>query len=82
MTGFKPGDKVYGCIGGFLGHVGAMAEFVKSSSDLLVRMPYNANFGQAGALPFVGMGYHAIGKELFNQDKRYYYMVVLEVLDI
>ncbi|WP_212003876.1 zinc-dependent alcohol dehydrogenase family protein [Chitinophaga sp. HK235] len=52
---FKVGDRVYGCIGGFLDRSGALGEFVKGDSTLFARMPQNLDFAQAAALPLVGI---------------------------
>lgn len=42
---------------------GALAEFVKAPSGLFARMPDNLSFGQAAALPLVGItAYQAVEK--------------------
>jgi len=71
VTAFKPGDKVYGCIGGFLDLGGALAEFVKATSDLFAKMPDNLSFGQAAALPLVGItAYQAMEKVIIQPGQK------------
>lgn len=71
VTAFKPGDKVYGCIGGFLDLGGALAEFVKATGDLFAKMPDNLSFAQAAALPLVGItGYQAVEKVIIQPGQK------------
>ncbi|HEX4817190.1 MAG TPA: NAD(P)-dependent alcohol dehydrogenase [Nonomuraea sp.] len=49
VTGFKPGDRVFGTC------VGALAEYASTSQDKLVPIPANLTYEQAAALPTSGV---------------------------
>jgi NADPH:quinone reductase len=51
VTTFRPGDEVYGMVGGVGGLQGTLAEFVTVDADLLARKPANLSMRQAAALP-------------------------------
>lgn len=51
VTAFKPGDDVYGMVGGVGGLQGTLAEFVAVDADLLALKPKNLSMRQAAALP-------------------------------
>jgi NADPH2:quinone reductase len=51
VTAFKPGDEVYGMVGGVGGLQGTLAEFVTVDADLLAHKPKNLSMRQAAALP-------------------------------
>jgi NADPH:quinone reductase len=51
VTAFRPGDEVYGMVGGVGGHQGTLAELVAVDVDLLARKPKNLSMRQAAALP-------------------------------
>jgi NADPH2:quinone reductase len=51
VTAFKPGDKVYGVVGGVGGHQGTLAEKIAADADLLAHKPKNLTMRQAAALP-------------------------------
>lgn len=53
VTEFKPGDEVYGMVGGVGGLQGTLAEFLVADSDLLARKPRNLSMRQAAAMPLV-----------------------------
>lgn len=54
VTLFKPGDRVYGCAGGFKGlPFGALAQFVLTDAHLLAPVPSNLSLEEAAALPIV-----------------------------
>jgi NADPH:quinone reductase len=55
VTRFKVGDHVYGCAGGVVGIPGALADYMEADADLLALMPRNLSFGQAAAVPLVGI---------------------------
>lgn len=55
VTGFAPGDKVYGAAAAVAGHSGAFAEFALTSPNELGRMPANVDFKEAAALVLVGV---------------------------
>ena len=53
VTVFRPGDEVYGMVGGVGGLPGTLAEFVAADADLLAHKPRNLSMRQAAALPLV-----------------------------
>ena len=53
VTAFRPGDEVYGMVGGVGGLPGTLAEFVAVDADLIARKPKNLSMRQAAALPLV-----------------------------
>src|SRR4051794_33106470 len=53
VSRFKPGDEVYGMIGGVGGHPGSLAEFAAVDADLLALKPANLGMREAAALPLV-----------------------------
>ncbi|CAH0345417.1 zinc-dependent alcohol dehydrogenase family protein [Bacillus sp. CECT 9360] len=55
VTGFKPGDEVFGCAGGFKGTGGALAEFMLADAQLLAHKPKNLTMEEAAALPLVSI---------------------------
>jgi len=55
VTGFKPGDEVYGMVGGVGGLQGTLAELIAADRDLLAHKPDNLSMRQAAALPLVAI---------------------------
>ncbi|MEO0392459.1 MAG: zinc-dependent alcohol dehydrogenase family protein [Pseudomonadota bacterium] len=53
VTGFKPGDAVYGAAAGVKGQGGAYAEYVVAEARLLAHRPKNLSPLEAAALPLV-----------------------------
>jgi NADPH2:quinone reductase len=53
ITSYKPGDEVYGMVGGVGGIPGTLAEFVAADADLLAHKPKNLSMRQAAALPLI-----------------------------
>lgn len=51
ITNLRPGDEVYGMVGGVGGLQGTLAEFVVADGRLLARKPANLTMRQAAALP-------------------------------
>jgi len=51
VTSFKPGDEVFGMVGGVGGHQGTLAEFVVADADLLAPKPKKLSMRDAAALP-------------------------------
>jgi NADPH:quinone reductase len=51
VTAFRPGDEVYGMVGGAGGLQGTLAEFIAADVDLLAHKPKNLSMRQAAALP-------------------------------
>jgi NADPH:quinone reductase-like Zn-dependent oxidoreductase len=51
VSEFKPGDEVYGMVGGVGGLQGTLAEFVEVDVDLLARKPQKLTMRQSAALP-------------------------------
>ncbi|QTL34733.1 zinc-dependent alcohol dehydrogenase family protein [Pseudoalteromonas viridis] len=55
VTGFAPGDEVYGCAGGLADLQGALAEYMLADARLIARKPRNLSMREAAALPLVGI---------------------------
>ena len=53
VTGFRPGDEVFGCAGGIAGLPGALAELMPCDARLLAPKPANLSMEEAAALPLV-----------------------------
>jgi NADPH:quinone reductase len=53
VTGFRPGDEVYGMTGGIAGVPGSLAEYAAVDPQLLALKPKNLSMRQAAALPLV-----------------------------
>ncbi|UPK68740.1 zinc-dependent alcohol dehydrogenase family protein [Chitinophaga filiformis] len=51
VTGFAPGDKVYGMTGGVAGLQGSLAEYVAVDAELIARKPVNLTMREAAAIP-------------------------------
>jgi NADPH:quinone reductase len=51
VTEFRPGDEVYGMVGGVGGLQGTLAEFITADADLLARKAANLSMREAAALP-------------------------------
>ena len=55
VSGFAPGDEVYGCAGGLADLQGALAEFMQADARLIARKPKSLSMREAAALPLVGI---------------------------
>jgi NADPH:quinone reductase-like Zn-dependent oxidoreductase len=53
VTGFKPGDEVYGMTGGVGGIQGSLADYAAVDAALLARKPANLSMREAAALPLI-----------------------------
>lgn len=53
VTAFRPGDEVYGMVGGVAGKQGTLAEMVAANADLLALKPKALSMREAAALPLV-----------------------------
>ncbi|WP_213805085.1 zinc-dependent alcohol dehydrogenase family protein [Granulicella sp. dw_53] len=53
VTAFRPGDEVYGMVGGVGGLQGTLAEFIAADADLLAHKPKNLSMREAAALPLI-----------------------------
>jgi NADPH:quinone reductase len=53
VTGFAPGDAVFGMIGGVGGHQGSLAEYAAVDAALLARKPAHLTMREASVLPLV-----------------------------
>ena len=53
VTAFRPGDEVFGMVGGVGGLQGTLAEFIAVHEDLLAHKPSSLSMRQAAALPLV-----------------------------
>jgi NADPH2:quinone reductase len=51
VSDFKPGDQVYGMVGGVGGHQGTLAEMIVADEDLLAFKPKSLSMREAAALP-------------------------------
>lgn len=51
VTTFRPGDEVYGMVGGIGGLQGTLAEFIAADADLIARKSANLSMREAAALP-------------------------------
>lgn len=55
VSGFAVGDEVYGCAGGFLGEIGALAEYMLADAQLIAKKPRKLSMVEAAALPLVSI---------------------------
>lgn len=55
VTGFAPGDEVYGCAGGLADLQGALAEYMAADARLIAHKPKSLSMREAAALPLVGI---------------------------
>ena len=55
ITGFRPGDAVYGCAGGVKGEGGALAEYMLVDAQLVAHKPQTLDFAESAALPLVSI---------------------------
>jgi len=53
ITAFKPGDEVYGMVGGVGGLQGTLAEYIAADASLLAHKPKNLSMRGAASLPLV-----------------------------
>ncbi|MCK2148795.1 zinc-dependent alcohol dehydrogenase family protein [Marinobacter alexandrii] len=55
VSGFSPGDEVYGCAGGLADLQGALAEYMPADARLIAHKPKSLTMREAAALPLVGI---------------------------
>jgi NADPH2:quinone reductase len=55
VIGFRPGDEVYGMVGGVGGLQGTLAEYVVANADLIARKPKALSAREAAALPLIAI---------------------------
>ncbi|WP_373460351.1 zinc-dependent alcohol dehydrogenase family protein [Pseudokordiimonas caeni] len=55
VTAFRPGDEVYGMVGGVGGHQGTLAEYVAADARLLALKPANLTMREAAVMPLVAI---------------------------
>ena len=55
VTGFQPGDAVYGCAGGVKGEGGALAEYMLVDAQLVAHKPPTLDFAESAALPLISI---------------------------
>lgn len=55
VDAFQVGDEVYGCVGGFKGHGGALAQYMQADARLVAPKPSSLDFAHAAALPLVAI---------------------------
>jgi NADPH2:quinone reductase len=53
VSAFKPGNEVYGMVGGVAGLQGTLAEYITADATLLAHKPSSLSMRQAAALPLV-----------------------------
>ena len=58
VTGFAPGDEVFGCVGGVRGSGGTLAQYVLADAKLLAPKPRTLSMREAAALPLVAITAH------------------------
>lgn len=68
VTGFVPGDKVYGMTGGVAGLQGSLAEYVAVDAELIARKPANLTMREAAAIP---LGFITAWEGLVDKAKVY-----------
>ncbi|WP_306169374.1 zinc-dependent alcohol dehydrogenase family protein [Halomonas sp. MMSF_3323] len=55
VTGFAPGDEVYGCAGGLTDLQGSLAEYMLADARLIAHKPRSLSMRDAAALPLVAI---------------------------
>lgn len=55
VSGYAPGDEVYGCAGGLADLQGALAELMPADAQLIAHKPKSLSMREAAALPLVGI---------------------------
>ncbi|WP_339851183.1 zinc-dependent alcohol dehydrogenase family protein [uncultured Nisaea sp.] len=55
VTGFAPGDEIYGCAGGLMDLQGALGEYILADSKLIAHKPKSLSMREAAALPLVAI---------------------------
>lgn len=55
VSGFAPGDEIYGCAGGLADLQGALAELMPADARLIAHKPKSLSMREAAALPLVGI---------------------------
>ncbi|EGV19968.1 zinc-dependent alcohol dehydrogenase family protein [Thiocapsa marina] len=55
VTGFAPGDEIFGCAGGLADLQGALAELMPADARLIAHKPKTLSMREAAALPLVGI---------------------------
>ena len=55
VTGYAPGDEVYGCAGGLADLQGTLAEYMLADARLIAPKPKTLSMREAAALPLVGI---------------------------
>jgi NADPH2:quinone reductase len=55
VSGFQPGDEVYGLVGGVRGYGGTLAEYIAAEAPLLAHKPRTLSLHEAAALPLVAL---------------------------
>lgn len=70
VTGFRPGDEVFGMVGGVGGIQGTLAEFVAADADLLAHRPKLLSMQQAAVMPLVTITTRVQIREMQEQGNR------------
>lgn len=69
VSGFRPGDAVYGCAGGVRGHAGALAQYMLADARLLAKAPKSIPLAQAAGLPVPSLTALALRRRLNLQSQ-------------
>lgn len=71
VSGFAPGDEVYGCAGGLADLQGALAEYMPADARLIARKPRTLSMREAAALPLVGItAYEGLQRARINAGQK------------
>lgn len=71
VTGFAPGDEVYGCAGGLADLQGALAEYMTADARLIAHKPETLSMREAAALPLVGItAYEGLQRTNIRADQK------------
>ncbi len=55
VSGFQPGDEVYGCAGGLADLPGTLADYIAADARLFAHKPRNLSMVEAAAIPLAGI---------------------------
>ena len=71
VSGFAPGDEVYGCAGGLADLQGSLAEYMLADAKLIAHKPETLSMREAAALPLVGItAYEGLQRAHTHKDQK------------
>ena len=71
VSGFTPGDRVYGCAGGVKGSSGTLCQFLVADAELMAHAPHSVSAVQAAVLPLITItAFEAIERLNLNAGER------------